>query len=84
METLSIGEARDHFAELLNRTSYAKERVVLTRHGKRLAAMVPLEDLELLELLEDRLDIEQARNALAEAGTDMPWDELKKQLSLGQ
>ncbi len=84
METLTTAQARDHFADLLNRTSYAKERVVLTRHGKRIAAMVPLEDLELLELLEDRLDVGQARNALAEAGEDVPWGELKKQLSLGQ
>ena len=83
METLTTAQARDHFADLLNRTSYAKERVVLTRHGKRIAAMVPLEDLELLELLEDRLDVGQARNVLAEAGEDVPWGELKKQLSLG-
>lgn len=84
MTTLSIAQARDHFADLLNRTSYAKERVVLTRHGKRMAAVVPLEDLELLELLEDRLDMEQARNALLETGKEIPWVELKKQLNLGQ
>ena len=41
--------------------------------------MVPIEDLELLEQLEDRLDLEAARAALAEAkikGTS-PWEKIK-------
>ena len=60
----------------------AKERIILTRHGKPLAALVPLEDLALLEELEDQADVEAARAALAEAeekGT-MSWEEFKASL----
>ena len=32
-----------------------------TRHGKKLVALVPLEDMELLEDLEDRIDLEEAK-----------------------
>jgi prevent-host-death family protein len=41
-------EAREMFSELVNRVAYGKERVVLTRRGKRLVAIVPAEDLETL------------------------------------
>jgi prevent-host-death family protein len=43
--------------DVLERASVLKERVVLTRGGKRVAVVVPVEDLALLEALEDRLDL---------------------------
>jgi prevent-host-death family protein len=49
MKELSITNARDSLAEILNRAAYAKEWLVLTRYGKRLVAVVPVEDRELLE-----------------------------------
>ena len=56
---------------MLNRAAYAKERTIVSRRGKELAAVIPIEDLELLDRLAqeemDRLDIEAARAALAEA-----------------
>lgn len=44
--SISTVEARNQFADLINRVAYGKERVILTRRGKALVAMVPLEDLE--------------------------------------
>jgi len=44
------------------------ERVVLCCGKKPVAAVVPLKDLRLLEEIEDRLDAELARKALAEPG----------------
>ena len=49
-ETMTTAKARDHFADLLNRTAYGKERVVLTRHGKPVVAVVPVEDLVLMPI----------------------------------
>ncbi|MCA1668578.1 MAG: type II toxin-antitoxin system Phd/YefM family antitoxin [Thermomicrobia bacterium] len=52
---------------VINRAAYGKERVVLTRRGKALVAVVPGENGELLRELEDRIDLEDARSAIAEA-----------------
>ncbi len=82
MAAISTGKARNQFAELINRTAYGKQRSTLTRRGKEVAAVVPIEDLRLLELLEDRLDLEQARQALAEEGEDERWEDLKAELGL--
>jgi len=53
-------------ADVLNRVAYAKERVRITRRGKEVAAVVPIEDLELIERLEDEIDIREAEKALRE------------------
>ena len=60
------------FAEVLNRAAFGKERVVLTSRGKPLVAMVPIEDVEVLEQLEDQADAEQARGADGMAGRRLP------------
>ncbi|MEV0405554.1 type II toxin-antitoxin system Phd/YefM family antitoxin [Actinoallomurus sp. NPDC050550] len=44
-----VTQARAELAELVNRVGYTGERIVLTRHGRPLAALVPVEDLEALE-----------------------------------
>lgn len=82
MDTMTTGEARDKFSDLLNRTAFGKERVVLTRRGKGIAALVPLEDLHILEALEERIDLEDARLALAEPGPSVRWERMKEELGL--
>ena len=80
----STASARAELADIINRTAYGKERVVLTRRGKRVAAVVPVEDLDLLEAIEDRMDLDAARKALAETskkGT-VKWVSLKTELGL--
>jgi prevent-host-death family protein len=44
-----VTQARAELAELVNRVGYTGERILLTRHGKPLAALVPVEDLEALD-----------------------------------
>lgn len=63
---INISDARDGFAELVNRVAYARERVRVVRRGRELVAVVPMEDVELLEALEDELDLAAAREALAD------------------
>jgi len=65
-KSLSAVDARDNFAELMNRAAYGKERVLLSRRGKPLAAIVPIEDVEALEALEDERDVADARKRLAD------------------
>jgi prevent-host-death family protein len=84
MAGITTVEARDRFSDVVNRAAFGKERVVITRRGKDLVAIVPIEDFQLLEDLENRIDLEEARAALAEietAGT-IPWEQIKKEHGL--
>ena len=67
MTRLNASDARQDFADVLNRVAYQGERIVLHRRGKNVAALVSVEDLELLEKLEDQMDLKAARAALKEA-----------------
>jgi prevent-host-death family protein len=42
--TISISEAKTHLSELVGRMMYAGEQVIIERHGKAVAAMIPIED----------------------------------------
>lgn len=82
MSRHTASEARDHFADLLNRAAYGRERVVIERRGKDLAALVSIQDLQLLEALEDHLDLKDALKAFQEAeekGT-IPLENILKNL----
>ncbi|MFJ8493354.1 type II toxin-antitoxin system Phd/YefM family antitoxin [Streptomyces sp. NPDC094038] len=50
---IPVTQARAELAELINRVVYGGERVVVTRHGKPLVALVSAADLERLEELAD-------------------------------
>ena len=63
MAHLPTSKAREGFADTINRVAFGKERVILRRRGKEVAAVVPIADLRLLE---DRIDLTDARAALAE------------------
>lgn len=84
MANISTKEARGQLSDVISRAAFAKERTILTRHGKAVAAVVPIEDLEFLEKLEERIDLEDARAALADAkkkGT-VSWNKIKAELNL--
>jgi PHD/YefM family antitoxin component YafN of YafNO toxin-antitoxin module len=59
------GETADRLAEAAARAEHDKERVVLIRDGKPVAAVVPIEDLEALEA-EDEYWSATADEAIAE------------------
>jgi len=82
--SIDTSVARDGLSDTLNRVSYGKERIVIRRHGKEIAALVPMEDLAFLEELEDRMDLEEARAALVQAEVEgtVPWENIKKDLGL--
>lgn len=48
---IPVTQARAELADLINRVVYGEERVVVTRHGKPLVALVSAADLERLENL---------------------------------
>ena len=82
MKTVEASQLRQGIADALNSVAFAGERIAINRHGKRVAVLVPIDDLALLEALEDRLDVQLAKQALKEKGT-IPWAQVKKALGLG-
>ncbi len=76
--------ARNSFSDVINKVAYGADRVVIERRGKPVAAVIPVADLRLLEMLEDHLDIEAARTALADPKNKVrvPWAQVKKRLGL--
>lgn len=86
VDSLPCADARERFDELLRRAVKDKDRVVLTRRGKPVAALVPIEDLELLEAIEDRLDADAFRRAKEEFERSgepaIPWEKIKAELGL--
>jgi prevent-host-death family protein len=83
MVRVTATEARAHFADTLNRVSYRGERIVVCRRGgKDVAAVVPMDDLELLQKLEDRLDHDAIQKALAEPGKRVSYRTFRKTLGL--
>jgi len=83
---VAVREARVSLSDLLNRVAYRGERIVLHRRGRDAAALVPVEDLRLIEELEDRIDVEEAKRILAEmkktGEKPIPWSKARKQLGL--
>lgn len=49
---IPVTQAREELADLINRVAYGHERIVLTRHSRPVACIVPAEDLAKLEGLE--------------------------------
>ncbi len=80
MTTLTISEARSQLSDLGNRVALRGERIVVVRRGRDLFALVPVEDLELLELIEDKMDLETVRERLKEP--TKPLAQVRRELGL--
>ena len=78
---ISVAEIRNNLADTLNRVAYQGERVILERRGKGVAALVSIDDLELLEQIEAQEDLRAAKRARRETG-GVALDELKMELGL--
>lgn len=84
MTSLPVTEARADLGGIVQRVSLLGERVCLSRNGKDVAAVVSMDDLDLLRKLEDRVDLAEARRALADTRRRgaVPWKTIKKDLGL--
>ncbi len=86
-ERITASEARKDFRGTLNRVVRNNERLVVTRHHDDEVAMIPIEDLRRLEMLErqmeDAMDAEAARRVLADPEEDREsWEDVRKELGL--
>lgn len=81
-KTITTADARKNFADIVNTVAYGKEPVVLTRRGQEIAALISIEELQLLQKIENHIDIEDAKKALEEPGENISADEFWKELGL--
>ncbi len=79
---ISTGDARKNFADIVNKVVYGKESIVLTRRGQDVAALVSMEELELLQQIEDYIDVKDAHKALKDLGHNIPASDVWKKLGL--
>ncbi|MBI9082152.1 MAG: type II toxin-antitoxin system Phd/YefM family antitoxin [Desulfobacterales bacterium] len=45
-ESINIAEAKKHFSDLIGQVAFAKKRLLITKRGKPMARLVPVEDAE--------------------------------------
>ena len=76
MESFSISQARGVLGELLNRVRIGRERIVLSSHGKSVGAIVSMQELRLLQMLESQLDGQQYEKAISEPEKVLTLDDL--------
>jgi prevent-host-death family protein len=86
-DSLSVSDARGQLAEIINRAKTYHEPVFLSRHGRRVAAVIDADDLDrLIELAEDMADIRAAQESRDELkrtrAEPTPWDQVKADLGL--
>lgn len=83
MTKIGVSDAREHLGDVVDRARYTHERVVLTKRGREVGAIISIDDLRLLELLEDQLDVEAARRAIEESeGELIPYADVREKLGL--
>lgn len=81
IKTINSAKARRSFSDLLNETGFGGHRTVITRKGKAVAAMVPLDDLEAIQALEDQKDVTETQRILSDKESEfIPWEQAKKEL----
>ena len=49
-ESINVAEAKKHLSELLGRVAYGKQQILITKRGKPMARLVPLENGKDLHL----------------------------------
>lgn len=84
MTTVTAKELKESASAVLSRAQYGHERIAISRHGKEIAAVVPIEDARFLERLEEMLDVRDALAALEEAEREgtISLAELREKLDL--
>ncbi len=78
------GARRKGISEAISRVASTGARIVIQQWGKPMAALVSLNDLRMIETLEDQIDVEAARKALADPKNRkrIPWRRVRATLSV--
>ena len=77
---IAIKDFRDDMADPINRAAYGGERVIITRRGQGVVALVSMDDLAVLDELEHQADLQAALKARKETG-GLPLEQIKARLA---
>ena len=64
LRRIAVSAMRERFADVLAHVAARRERIVLTRHGREVGAIVPVEDLMRLREM-DGDDVDQHNRTIA-------------------
>jgi prevent-host-death family protein len=81
-ETSSIADTKAHLSELVARVGEQHERIMVTNHGRVVAVLLAVDDLESLEETIAILSDTAAMRALAQADAELARGEGEDQASL--
>ena len=84
---MTVTQARARLADVVDQARVAHRPVYLTRRGRRVAAVIDVDDLQqLIAAAEDLADLTAARAAreeMVETGqTPIPWEQVRADLGL--
>lgn len=71
MTTVSLSAMRATLGDAVNSVAFGRERVVIQRNGRDVAALVSMDDLELLRRMEDGLLSEEAMRRLGDESDEI-------------
>lgn len=81
MTTIAVSQLRGNLSHWVSKAAFTGERICIQRNGKPCAALVPYEDMQLLERLEDKMDLELAKQAL-KRNELVPLEQFEKEFGL--
>ena len=79
MVRISVSKAREKLSEVVEMSQ--SEPVELEHYGRRAAVVVSPDEFDaMLEALEESQDVAAFDSAMAEAGDNIPWEQVKSDL----
>ncbi len=60
LSSVSTNELRDSLSQTINRAAFGREPVLVTRRGRKIAAIISVVDLAFLEEMKEKLPVNQA------------------------
>jgi prevent-host-death family protein len=86
MTRIPVTKARKTLSDVVSHVAFGGDRVVLSRNGRDLAAIIPMDVYRRIEAEEDRLDLADLRRAKREAEErgekPIPYEEVRAALGL--
>ena len=73
----NASSARQNFSKIIDAVRVAGERILNTQHGRPAVAVIGVEDLELPQLLEDRMDVAEACRRMREPADEVLLEDLR-------